>query len=487
MAEEPQAIRGINWRDTFPFTNLFRTFRIAIHPSKLGLALLLLLTFYVGGRVLDGVWPNQYKPMATATPEIYERPAPVEVGAAELMAPRQGIFSWFLQYESSQINRIAMGVLGLSPAAVAAGVVNFIILGPATVIINNPVFAILLAVLFLFVWSIFGGAIARIAAVHVARDEKISVRQAIRFSIGKFLSFLFAPLIPLVIVLIVGLVVAIGGLLLYVPWVGPILVGLLFGLALLAGFIMTLVLVGTVGGFNLMYPTIAVEGSDSFDAISRSFSYVYARPWRMIFYTLVALVYGALAYLFIRLFVYVLLAVTHWFVGLFLWGQSGTYWRGEGRAAAMWPPPDFYNLTYAIDFGGLKWSEAIAAALIAFWVYLVIAALGAFIISFYFSANTIIYYLMRREVDATELDDVYIEEADEEFLEPAPVTAAPAEAGISPAAATGAAATTSGPADKTGPEIIEPAPEDRPPAARPAEGEVSDQYKAPPPEDEPRP
>ena len=64
---------------------------------------------------------------------------------------------------------------------------------------------------------------------------------------------------------------------------------------------MTLVLLGTVGGFNLMYPTIAVEGSDSFDAISRTFSYVYARPWRMLFYTLVAIVYGALCYLFVRL------------------------------------------------------------------------------------------------------------------------------------------------------------------------------------------
>ena len=41
---------------------------------------------------------------------------------------------------------------------------------------------------------------------------------------------------------------------------------------------MTLILLGLTGGFNLMYPTIAVEGSDSFDAISRSFSYVYARP-----------------------------------------------------------------------------------------------------------------------------------------------------------------------------------------------------------------
>ena len=49
------------------------------------------------------------------------------------------------------------------------------------------------------------------------------------------------------------------------------------------------------------------------------------------------------------------------------------------------------------------------------WVYLVIGLVGAFAISFYFSANTLIYYLMRREVDATDLDDVYVEEMDDEI------------------------------------------------------------------------
>ena len=43
--------------------------------------------------------------------------------------------------------------------------------------------------------------------------------------------------------------------------------------------------------------------------------------------------------------------------------------------------------------------------------------------SFYFSANTIIYFLMRHEVDATELDDVYLEQADDEFAETAPTMA----------------------------------------------------------------
>src|SRR5205807_9142299 len=121
--------------------------------------------------------------------------------------------------------------------------------------------------------------------------------------------------IPLIIVLVVGLIVTLGGLIGNIPVLGPVLVGLFFFLAIAAGFVMTLVLLGTGGGFNLMYPTIAVEGSDSFDAISRSFSYVYARPWRMLFYTVVAVLYGAVCYVFVRFFIAILLILTHHFVG----------------------------------------------------------------------------------------------------------------------------------------------------------------------------
>ena len=164
-----------------------------------------------------------------------------------------------------------------------------------------------------------------------------------------------------------------------------------------------------------MYPTVAAEGSDSFDAISRSFSYVYARPWRMLFYTAVAVAYGAITYLFVKLFIYLVLAVTHYFVGWWLVAAPGR-WYPE-----MWPARSFDSLPYEVNFTGLKFTEKVAAFLICFWNYLLIGLLGAFAISFYFSANTIIYFLMRREVDATELDDVYVEEADDDLSEPAPV------------------------------------------------------------------
>ena len=323
-----------------------------------------------------------------------------------------------------------------SSVGVLRAMANFAVVGPGWLLRFHFVYFLLFAVWFLVVWAIFGGAIARIAAVHIARDEKISIRQALRFGSAKLLSFVFSPVIPLIIMLVFGLLIAAGGLLMYIPVIGPIVVGGLFILALLAGLIITLVAVGTVGGLNLMYPTIAVEGSDSFDAISRSLSYVFARPWRMLFYTAVSVIYGALCFIFVRYFVYLMLAFTHFFVQCFLCGKAGQYWP------QIWPAVSDQDLTYHINFQALAWSEAIAATLIAMWVYLVLSFLAAFVVSFYFSSNTLIYFLMRREVDATELDDVYIEESDDDFgdgvvANPTPHTPSPTpEPASSPAGTT---------------------------------------------------
>jgi hypothetical protein len=540
MADESHAVRGINWRETFSFTQIFRAFRVAIHPTKLILGLVALLSIYLGGRVLDAIWPVSQRavpgevagyekfsadsdPARTSFDEAIQRQRErtqndyarqlmelkvlekeedaknaaksasklgdvkaalikkrddainkmrketddakngkneeekrkLEAGyrtqVATLLADNykeyqrakdikgEGVFISFFDYEKNQVNNAAWAVLGNNwlggfgnnPAVggkvgVVKSLSNFAVAGPWWLIRYHTTYFILFAILVSIVWAIFGGAISRIAAVHVARDEKISLSGALRFSTGKFLSFIFAPIIPLVIVLVVGGVVALGGLLANIPVLGPILVGLLFFLAIAAGFVMTLVLLGTGGGFNLMYPTIAVEGSDSFDAISRSFSYVYARPWRMLFYTLIAIVYGALCFLFVRFFVGIVLILTHYFVG------AGMFVNVDGNRIpldlwnTMWPSPAGHGFTYDVDWMTLSGGQATGAFLVSLWVYLTAGMVGAFLISFYFSANTIIYFLMRREVDATELDDVYLEQSEEDFGDTAPpVTKAP--------------------------------------------------------------
>lgn len=505
MPDEPQAIRAIDWKSAFPFTLIFRSFRVAIHPSKLVLALLALVLIYFGGRVLDAVWPASHRAVPTelaiyfdtrddADPskafvtrrndardqvvrahtsrlELIQKPsgtlgdikaailkqrddtvvqanklyddlptkteadargrdnaiaaaynrAVVEWKAAQSING-EGLFKTFYTLQSNIAHR-AVQQAGAGEWLTAGGVIDqviaFLTIGPGWAIRHHPVFFTLFGIYSLFIWAVFGGAIARIAAVHVARDEKISFRQALDFSTAKFLSFISAPIIPLAIIGFIGFVITAVAFiaLTVVPWVGPIFAGALYFLALIAGFIITLVLLGLLGGFNLMYPTIAVEGSDSFDAISRSFSYLFARPWRMGFYTLVAAVYGAICYVFMRYFVVVILSVTHMFTAMGVFKSADST---EPLWPVMWPAPTGANLTYELNELTLGPAQYMGAFLVAFWVHLVIAMLAAFAISFYVSANTIIYVLMRHEVDATELDDVYLEQTEEDFADVPP-------------------------------------------------------------------
>jgi hypothetical protein len=512
MADEGQVIREIDWRSAFAFTHIFRSFRIAIHLSKLALGLALLLTVYFGGKIMDAAWP----PRARAVPgEIVEyeqivsgadqttlsawreqaRNAIDEAYAQRLISygliPRaqsetddayhsrvldearrghyldavknkifghrddvvasiklqhqsetdrnnaiadaytsalrdwqqarevegDGLFSTLFNYEVYQITGVVKdGVLRnnwLDTGGVKDHVYNFFAIGPIWLIWNHTVFFIIFAVLFLFAWALFGGAICRIAAVHFARDEKISVRQAMNFAVGKLLSFASAPVIPLAIIIVIGLIIAMAAFIIgNLPFFGPIIVGVFFVLPLLAGFVMTLVLLGTAGGFGLMYPTIAVEGSDSFDAISRSFSYVYARPWRMLFYTIVALIYGAATYIFVHMFIWLTLVLTHHFVGMGIITSAN---NTRDLLSTMWPNPlDTGRLSYSPDYHALAFGQGIGAFFMNCWVIFMVAFLGAYAISLYFSANTIIYYLMRGEVDSTELDDVYLEQSEED-------------------------------------------------------------------------
>ena len=357
----------------------------------------------------------------------------------------EGLFIHFLNYQIAQVDRIVWNAINLRIDGVLGGLRDFFITAPSWAIKHHPVFFTLFFAWFLLLWAIFGGAIARVSAVQVARDEKISVRQALRFSTGKVLSFAFAPLIPIIIIAAIGLLVAIVSLPLSIPYLGglwSIAMGVLFVFVLLAGLVMMLTAVGLIGGGHLMYPTIAAEGSDSFDAVSRSFSYLYARPWQLMFYTLVALVYGAITYLFVRLAMYILFALVHGAVSLLQWNTSA---NGTPIVDALWPAPTtFTNLSFDTAFAPLSTAQSIGAFFITFWVYFAIALIGAYAVSLYFSCSTVIYYLLRKEVDATELDEVYIEPSDEDFAETPVETPAetPTETAVATPAATEPAPTT---------------------------------------------
>lgn len=413
LPDESRKIYAVDWKAVAPVLHILRAFRIALHPSKLLLGLTFILLLYGVGRLMDGAWPKKYSWPTYKYATSVSLPPASQMGVME-GAQQMGPFMKFLNWELESLRLVTDGVISLNLGLTARAITAFVFEGPLWLFTTHPVFAILFTAVLLLCWAIFGGAIARIAAVHVTRDEKISIRNALRFSVGKVLSFGFAPLILAIFLLGAGAAIAAASLVLYIPQIGPLVIGLAFIFILIVGFVMTLTLFGAVGGFSLMYPTVAVEGSDAFDAISTSFSYVFAKPLRLLGYTVCAIIYGALSYLLVKWFVFILFALIHGFMAWFL---------NDAKTASfnlMFPPPEFDSLSHELEFEDIKQKLGIGgtvgASIIAFWYSFMVALLGAFVLSFYFSVSTILYTLLRHDVERTELDDVYLESEDEEDI-----------------------------------------------------------------------
>ncbi|MBN2210836.1 MAG: hypothetical protein JW709_05515 [Sedimentisphaerales bacterium] len=339
-------------------------------------------------------------------------------------AEGQGIFEAFCQFKMNRFHVAVQDLLSMDLTGARVALTD-ILKGGKWLISEHILYSLFFFAIWLIIIAVFGGAICRMAALQFARDERIGPMHALKFSLKKLGSFITAPLVPLGIIILIGVLLAVGGLVGSIPVVGEIIAGILTGLALLGGFVIALVAIGLMGGFNLMYPAIAVEGSDSFDAISRSFSYLFSRPWRLGFYTLVAWIYGAICYLVVRLFVFVTLLAVHTAAGWTMNIDGSSLIPSRGKLDAIWPAPSFWDLTGNINWATLGGAETIAAAIIFVWVALLAGCVLAFMLSFFYTAHTTIYFLLRQRVDATDLEDVFIEESMEDLLEeakPAPET-----------------------------------------------------------------
>ena len=274
----------------------------------------------------------------------------------------------------------------------------------------------LFAVVYLFgslvLWALFGGAIHRMAAVRYCTGEKLGLLAAIGFSREHIWSYLTAPLTPLLAVAFLAGGVSLSGVVGSIPFIGPILAAILFIIVLLAGLAATLALVGLFFGIGLMYPAIAVEGTDRFDAVSRSFSYVFAQPWRLALYGLVSLVYGALGYLFVRAIAFFTLFLAHTMLKMGAFGGRGAMGPDADWVDTIYPSPEFWNL-HSYNFAATDWCGDGAGGILSFWVYLAIALVGGFVIAFAVSSSTVIYTMLRNAIDGADFGDVYLESEDE--------------------------------------------------------------------------
>lgn len=398
------------------FPKIFRTFHLSFRLSKLVIAFMAITLICFAGQLMDlsnsVVVSNEEKPVIKNIPgsrdpgynelDIYiSDPYKVDDFIDKYLqnGERSGVFSTLWNFSAKKFHHIINSMFAFNFTNVISAFSDLF----AAIRWALKYHFMYCVIFFSFIFSalsIAGGAICRITALQFAKNEKPGLSEALHYSIARFKNLFIPPIIAILFMLSIAAVLYITGWVGRIPYAGELLVAILTPLIILAGALITIATIGTLAGFNLMFPAVAYENSDYFDVISKSFYYVFVNPWRMGFYTLLAAGYGAVCYVIVRFFLFLSL----WSGQMFL--KFGLFTKNSEKMTRIWPDPTFLNF-----MGGpanpANFCEKISAYFIHFCVLAVIGLLASFIISFFFSANTIIYALIRNKTDNVALDNVY--------------------------------------------------------------------------------
>jgi hypothetical protein len=209
---------------------------------------------------------------------------------------------------------------------------------------------------------------------------------------------------------------------------------LIWPFVLVLGLLMAILLIGALIGWPLMSATVSVEGTDAFDALSRSYAYVYQRPWRLLWYVGFSVFLAAVSMFAVKGFATAAIALGNWSIS---WGLKNekqeriipqppvrqtnrladaivvtvplTPAPPPAQAEAVQPAPVATELTYL---------ERVAHACIRFWQSLWKAIAAGYQAAFVWVSGVGIYLLLRRDIDGAEMDEVYVEQEPEYGLPP---------------------------------------------------------------------
>jgi hypothetical protein len=375
MTLPPQQITSVRWTSVFPWLILVRAARVALMMRVIILALLGVAATCGGWLLLES------SPLGDrALQELREQPVSWTYAPRPLDLPIAG--------GDGTIGIRSRYVPGPLASAWQWGVRPFVDVWQAHSWRARTALA-LAGVWSVAVWGLFGGAVARIAAVYLTYGETIGPLAALRASARKWRSTVGAPLLVVLAVLLLALPLTLAGLLLRFDLLA-LLLGFAWIVALVAGAALAIVAIGLAFGWPLMWSTVAVERTDSFDAVSRGFAYLYQRPLHLLFYVVVASLLGMTAQAAVDLAVAATTAATNVAVSV---------GAGEERLGDLGADGNGASADVS-DVG------AFGATAIQFWTGVIRAAAVYFPLAYFWPASTAIYLLLRRGIDGAEMTDV---------------------------------------------------------------------------------
>ena len=213
------------------------------------------------------------------------------------------------------------------------------------------------------VFLFFAIFLSRKGAVRLATTERSPIAETWRFATKRYPSVLLALFIPMLGVFLSGAVV---------DWLscGSRIFCAMSPVIMLASFVNVACRLGMLIGAPMVIAAVAVDRCDGFDAFSRTFSYLFQRPFHVVFYLFLLEAFGWLGYYVTSVFVSLMNGVMTELVHV--------------------------NLT-TLDMR-LPWVRLC-------WGFFRSIPAG-FLVSYYILASTALYYILRRCVDGVAYDKV---------------------------------------------------------------------------------
>jgi hypothetical protein len=433
MADQPSKIRDIAWSELFPWLLLTRAVRISLLARVLVLGALGLVATGLGWRLLYEAFGPSSDPVVARWSNVSD------LGIWEKMFRAGEVNPWVNTSARSAVEVFESATDSLVQAPISIWLYltrPFIYLFDGDLKASGFLFLVVCIIWELLVWGLFGGAITRIAALKFTRDEVPGMFAALKHGFGKLPSYSLPPLIAMAGTAVFALQLVVLGIIMRVG-VLAFLAAIAWPFVIVLGLMMAILLLGALFGWPLMWATVSVEGTDAFDALSRSYAYTYHRPWRFLWYVLFAGFLAMMSMFVVKLFASSAVALGNWSI---TWGLDQETMRsvvaplpkneaaqiveptappvdvaGASEkakdatapvASTMEPPPEQGKLLSA------------SAAAIRFWKIVVAVLVAGYQVGFLWVSAVGIYLLLRHDIDGVQIAEVYVDQVAEYGVPP---------------------------------------------------------------------
>lgn len=274
---------------------------------------------------------------------------------------------------------LGRGQVAAAAAAVARGVRAMSVDIP----FSRPISTLAIVLPVLLLWGLAGTAVARMTAVEFGQGVQVPWPRALRFGVMRWRAAMAALLVGPAAAGVIAMALAIGGWVLLNWPVVQVLGAVVYPVFMLGALLAVVLLIGGLLAHHLFCPAVASEGADWLDSYQRATAYVVATPMRLMGFTLLGVVQGAVVTLLVRV-------IGSWAVWMARWAATAwTSTRGPEDAPSI--------------------GSGAADGIIAMWEDVPLLLTGGAVVSLYFTTSTIIYLLLREHNDGQDPADLWME------------------------------------------------------------------------------